>query len=72
MGNFLVFWPLGLDLGLKARIWASSLGFGPQDWFEGGGVEKKKKEKEKIPHMCKAWVINPFGSTAQKGNKNIE
>ena len=39
-------------MGLKARIWASRLGFEPQGWdmgFEGGGrtEEKKKKEKKK-------------------------
>ena len=47
-------------MGPEARIWASGLGFGPQDWdlgletgiwpqrlgFEGEGTEKEKKEEE--------------------------
>ena len=57
-------------MGLKARIWASMLGFRPRDWdlglmvgfrSRGGGTEEKKKEKEKekeeeekIPHMCES------------------
>ena len=48
------FGPLGLDLGLEARIWASRLGYEPQGYdmsFKGGGMEgekeKEKKEKEK-------------------------
>ena len=53
----------------KTGIWASGLGFGPQDrdlglktkiWasrlgFEGGTKKKKKEEeKKKIPHMCES------------------
>ena len=48
-------------MGLEARIWASGLGFGPQDWdlgletgiwasrlgFEGGMEEEEKKKKKK-------------------------
>ena len=38
-------------MSLKARIWASRLGFEPQGWdmgFEGGGrMEKKEKKKKK-------------------------
>ena len=51
-------------MGLETRIWASRLGFEPQDWdmsLEGGGqteeVEekmKKKKEKEKFTLYVKA------------------
>ena len=47
------------DLSLEARIWTSRLGFGPQ----GGGMEKK--EKEKYPICEKALVIGPFGAAAQ-------
>ena len=52
-------------MGLEARIWASWLGFGLQDWdlglepgiwasSMGGGGEKEKKEMEKIPHKCES------------------
>ena len=48
-------------MGLEARVWASRLGFWPQDWdlglkpgiwvlrlgFEGEGTEKKGEEEEK-------------------------
>ena len=41
-------------MSLKARIWASRLGFGPR----GGGTEKEKKkekkEEEKFPLCVKA------------------
>ena len=61
-------------MGLEARIWASRLGFGPQDWnlgletgiwasrlgFEGGGTEEEEEEKEKIPHMCESIVHRPL------------
>ena len=33
---------------IKAGIWALRLG----SESEGRGTEQKKKEKEKIPHMC--------------------
>ena len=41
--------PQDLDLSLEAGIWASRLGFEPRGWdlgLEGGGTEKKGKEKE--------------------------
>ena len=51
-------------MGLETRIWASRLGFEPQDWdmsLEGGGQmeedeEKmnKKREKEKFTLCVKA------------------
>jgi len=45
-GCRLGFWPFDWDMGLKAGIWASRLG------FEGGTEKKEKKEGKKIPHMC--------------------
>ena len=46
-------------MGLETGIWASRLGFGPQDWdmsFEGAGrtEEEEKKEKEKFALYVKA------------------
>ena len=45
------FGPQDWDLGLKARIWASRLRYGPGGW--GAGMkkkeEKKEEEKAKIP-----------------------
>ena len=48
MGKFLVFWPFGLDLGLEARIWASSLG------FEEGEGRRRKRRRRKFPICVKA------------------
>ena len=67
-------------MGLEARIWASGLGFGPQDWdlgletgiwasrlgFEGGGTKKKEKEKEKTPHMCESIGHRPLRGRCPK------
>ena len=64
-------------MGLETRIWASRLGFEPQDWdmsLEGGGQMeedeekmKKKREKEKFTLCVKALVTGPFGAAAQLG-----
>ena len=68
-------------MGLEAKIWASRLGFGLQDWdlgletgiwasrlrFEGGGTKKKEeKEKEKIPHMCESIGHRPLQGLCPK------
>ena len=42
-------------MGLKTRIWASRLGYGPRGWkmglneVGGGAKKEEKEEKEKIP-----------------------
>ena len=64
-------------MGLKARIWASRLGFGPRGWdlgLETGicasglefewGLTEEKEEKEKFSLCVKAYVIDPFGAAA--------
>ena len=48
-----------LGLGLETGIWASRLG------FEGGGDGEEGKGGE-FPICVKAWVIDPFGTAAQK------
>ena len=56
------FGPQDWDLGLKARIWASRLRYGPVGW---GAVtkkeEKEEKEKEKIPLCEKRANLRPEG-----------
>ena len=61
-------------MGLEGGIWASRLGFGPGGWDMGlqaeiwarrlgeGGTkeEEKKKEEEKIPHMCESIGHRPL------------
>ena len=61
------FWPKEWDLGLKDRIWTLRLGFGPQSriWV-GGGMEREKKEKEKIPHVCESIGHRPLRSRCPK------
>ena len=60
-------------MGLEARIWAFWIGFGPRDWDLGlgtriwasklGGGYGRRRERR----ICvKAYVIDPFGATAQK------
>ena len=68
-----VFEPQDWDLGLKAGIWASRLGYGPGGWdtgleaeiwawWWGGGTKENKKEeeeKEKIP-LCESIGHQPL------------
>ena len=70
-------------MGLEARIWASGLGFGPQDWDLGletgilawrlgfeGGYEGEGGGGEGV--CVKAKVIDPFGAAAQNGRHGFE
>ena len=44
-------------MAFKTRIWASRLGFEPQDWdmsFEGGGWMEEKEKEEKFALCVKA------------------
>ena len=53
------------DLGLEAGIWASRLGFGPQDWDLGlktgiwasrlgfeGGCRRRRRRRRRKSHIC--------------------
>ena len=55
-------------MSLKTGIWASRLEFGPQDWDLREGMEKKekKKEEEKIPHMCESIGHRPLWGRCPK------
>ena len=67
-------------MGLEAKIWASRLGFGLQDWDLGletgrGGTKKEEKEmekeNEKIPHICESIGHQPLqGQCPEKGPTN--
>ena len=59
-GLRLGFGPQDWDLGLKARIWASRLRYGPGGWGAGTKKEEKEeKEKEKIPLCEKRANLRP-------------